>query len=43
VDSLTTQLGIAAEVSREVERLIDAHADVERSIRFPRLAAPTPV
>lgn len=43
VESLTTQLGIAAEVSKEVERLIDAHADVERAIRFPRLAVSTPV
>jgi len=32
-----------AEVSEEVERLIAAHADVERTIRFPRLAASTPV
>jgi hypothetical protein len=43
VESLTTQLEIAAEVSEEVERLIEAHADVERTIRFPRLAASTPV
>jgi serine/threonine-protein kinase len=43
VESLTTQLEIAGEVSEEVERLIEAHADVERTIRFPRLAASTPV
>lgn len=43
VESLTTHLGMAREVSEEVERLIAAHADVERVIHFPRLTAPTPV
>lgn len=43
VESVTTHLGIAAEVSEQVERLIQAHADVERYMSFPRKAAPTPV
>jgi serine/threonine-protein kinase len=42
VEGLTTHLGLAAEVSEEVERLIAAHAEVERALRFPRLAASTP-
>lgn len=43
IEGLTTHLGLAAEVSAEVERLIAAHEEVERSIRFPRERAPTPV
>jgi serine/threonine-protein kinase len=43
VESLTTHLGLAAEVSEEVERLIKAHAEVERTLKFPREVAPTPV
>ena len=43
VEGLTTHLGLAAEVSEEVERLIAAHDEVERSIKFPRLPASTPV
>ncbi|MEK7401563.1 MAG: serine/threonine-protein kinase [Gemmatimonadota bacterium] len=43
VQSVTTHLGLAAEVSAEVERLIAAHADVEQTLRFPRTAATTPV
>ena len=43
VESLTTHLGIAAEVSEQVERLIAAHEEVDRSLRFPRAIAPTPV
>ena len=42
VESLTTQLGAAAEVSAEVQRLIEARGDVERALRFPRSGAPTP-
>ena len=42
VDSLTTQLGEAAEVSERVERLLEARDEVERGLRFPRPAAPTP-
>jgi hypothetical protein len=42
VEGLTTHLGLAAEVSEEVERLIAAHAEVERTLKFPRLAASTP-
>jgi hypothetical protein len=43
VESVTTHLNIAAEVSEEVERLIAAHSDVERSLKFPRTPATTPV
>jgi eukaryotic-like serine/threonine-protein kinase len=43
VQHLTTHLGIAAEVSEAVERLIAAHDEVERSLRFPREIATTPV
>jgi hypothetical protein len=43
VESVTTHLGIAAEVSVEVARLIAAHADVARELRFPRTPATTPV
>ena len=43
VEGFTTHLGLAAEVSEEVERLIAAHEEVERSIKFPRLPASTPV
>ena len=43
VESVTTHLGIAAEVSEQVERLIEAHADVERFMSFPRKETATPV
>lgn len=43
VESLTTHLGLAADVSAEVERLIAARRDVESLMRFPREIAPTPV
>ncbi len=43
VESLTTHLGIAAEVSEQVERLIAAHEDIERHISFPRRPTATPV
>lgn len=43
VESVTTHLGIAAEVSEHVERLIQAHADVERYMSFPRRPTATPV
>jgi len=43
VESLTTHLGIAAEVSEQVERLIAAHQEVERHISFPRRPVVTPV
>jgi serine/threonine-protein kinase len=43
VEGLTTHLGLAAEVSADVERLIAAHQEVERGLKFPRLAVSTPV
>jgi hypothetical protein len=42
VKGVTTHLGIAAEVSEQVERLIAAHDEVEQGLAFPRLPAPTP-
>jgi len=43
VESVTTHLGLAAEVSEEIERLIAAHGEVERTLKFPRTPATTPV
>ena len=42
IEGFTTHLDIAAEVSTQVSRLISAHQDVERALRFPQ-AAVTPV
>jgi eukaryotic-like serine/threonine-protein kinase len=42
VEGVTTHIGIAAEVSEQVERLIAAHEEVERHISFPRRPAATP-
>ena len=42
VEGLTTHLGLAAEVSAEVERLIAAHEEVARGLIFPRETATTP-
>jgi eukaryotic-like serine/threonine-protein kinase len=43
VEGVTTHLGIAAEVSEQVERLIAAHQDIEKHIAFPRRPVATPV
>jgi hypothetical protein len=43
VAGLTTHLGIAADVSREVERLIAAQDEVEKAMKFPRTPSATPV
>jgi eukaryotic-like serine/threonine-protein kinase len=43
VQSVTTHMGIAEDVSREINRMIAASADVDRMLAFPREAAPTPV
>src|SRR5687768_849960 len=42
IEGFTTHLDIAAEVSTQVSRLISAHQDVERSLKFPREIAVTP-
>ena len=42
VEGLTTHLNIAAEVSREVERLLAARDEIERHLAFPREIAGTP-
>ncbi|HEX7939069.1 MAG TPA: hypothetical protein VF483_08745, partial [Gemmatimonadaceae bacterium] len=43
LESVTTHLGIAADVAEEVERLIAAHGEIERSLNFPRTPDATPV
>jgi len=43
VEGLTTHLGMAVELSAEVERLIAARDEVEGIVRYPRGAQPTPV
>jgi serine/threonine-protein kinase len=43
VESVTTHLGIAAEVSAEVQRLIAAHSEMADVLQFPRTPNPTPV
>jgi len=43
VEGLTTHIGLAAEVSAEVERMIEAREEVEERLRFPRMVEPTPV
>jgi serine/threonine-protein kinase len=43
VEGLTTHIGLAVEVSAEVERLIAARDEVETRLRFPREPEPTPV
>jgi serine/threonine-protein kinase len=43
VEGLTTHLGVAAEVSEAVERLIAAHEEMERGLKFPRDIAPSPI
>ena len=42
VEGLTTQLGMAADVSAQVERIIAARAEVDRALLFPRIIAVTP-
>jgi hypothetical protein len=43
VHSVTTHLGIAADVADEVDRLIAAQGEVESALKFPRTPATTPV
>ncbi len=43
VETLTTQLGLAAEASADVDRLIAAHEEVNAVLRFPRTIEFTPV
>jgi hypothetical protein len=42
VQSITTNISVAAEVSAAVERLVAAHEEVDRTLRFPRTIAPSP-
>jgi eukaryotic-like serine/threonine-protein kinase len=42
IESLTTHLDLAREMSENVERLIAAHGEVDRALQFPRTHAPTP-
>ncbi len=43
VQSVTTHLGIAAEVSAEVKRLIAAHGEMAHLLEYPRTPEATPV
>ena len=43
VEGLTTHLGMAVDLSAHVERLIAAKDEVERIVRYPRDAQPTPI
>ncbi len=43
VEGLTTHIGLAFAVSEEVERMLAARDEVERSLKFPREIATTPV
>jgi eukaryotic-like serine/threonine-protein kinase len=42
VEGLTTHIGIAEEVSAEIERMVAAREDVDAALRFPRRPEPTP-
>jgi hypothetical protein len=42
VDGFTTHLGVAAEVSNQVARLVSAREDVEHALRFPSPPVVTP-
>jgi serine/threonine-protein kinase len=42
VEALTTHIDLAAEVSADVERLLAARREVERTLAYPRETAPTP-
>jgi len=43
VEGLTTHLGIAADISDEIDRLIEAQDEVDDHLRFPSEPEPTPV
>ena len=43
VEGLTTHIGVAEEVSAEIERMVAARQDVDATLRFPRPLEPTPV
>ena len=43
IEGLTTHLGLAAEVSEGVARLVTAKAEVQKLLAFPRTTQPTPV
>ncbi|MEO8562865.1 MAG: serine/threonine-protein kinase [bacterium] len=43
LEGLTTHIGIAEEVSAEIERMVAAREDIEASLRFPRPLEATPV
>lgn len=43
VEGLTTHIGLAEEVSDEIERMVAAREEIDASLRFPREVEPTPV
>jgi serine/threonine-protein kinase len=42
VEGLTTHIGLAEDVSAEIERMVSARAEFDASLQFPRVAEPTP-
>jgi hypothetical protein len=43
VEGLTTHIGLAEEVSDEIERMVAARAEIDASLLFPRVVEPKPV
>ena len=43
VHSVTTHMDIAEDVSREISRMISANSEIDRMLKFPSEAEPTPV
>jgi len=43
IEGLTTHIGLAEDVSAEIERMVAAREEVDASLKFPRMLEPTPV
>jgi len=43
IEGLTTHIGLAEDVSAEIERMVVAREEVDASLKFPRMLEPTPV
>ena len=43
VEGLTTHIGLAEDVSAEIERMVAAREEIDATLRFPRELEPTPV
>ncbi len=42
VEGLTTHIGLAEDVSAEIERMVSAREEIDASLKFPRIPEPTP-